>query len=297
MSELSPVPPSLADSPARFRNSRRAARFVVRAADGEPQRYRMTVAYDGGGYAGWQIQPRHPSIQGELERVLRELTGRDVRVHGSGRTDTGVHARGQVAHFDLPARYEPDKLWLGLNALLPSDIRVLAVRRAPADFHARYSATGKTYRYFIWSGPVMPPDLRRYWVHSRRPLDLDAMRAAAARLVGRHDFAAFSANPNREIGGTVRDLRELSITRSGRRFVITARADGFLYRMVRSLAGFLLRVGAGELSPETASEILESRTRTARVPTAPPHGLFLWKVEYGGSGAVSAPSPAADAIE
>ena len=109
------------------------------------------------------------------------------------------------------------------------------------------------------------------------------MRAAAARLVGRHDFAAFSANPNREIGGTVRHLRELSIARQGRRIVLTARADGFLYRMVRSLAGFLLRVGAGDLPPESATEILESKTRTARVPTAPPHGLFLWKVEYGGA--------------
>ena len=188
---------------------RASAGFVVRSSGGTAvQRYRITVAYDGGAYAGWQVQPHHRSIQGELERALRELTQQSPRVHGSGRTDTGVHARGQVAHFDLCGRYVPAKLQLGLNALLNPDIRVMALRPAAPDFHARFSATGKTYRYFIWSGPVLPPDLRRYWTHARRPLDTAAMRAAAARLVGRQDFAAFSANPNREIGGTVRHLRE-----------------------------------------------------------------------------------------
>ncbi len=243
-------------------------------------RYRMTVAYDGGAYAGWQIQAHHRTIQGELERALKQITGQDIRVHGSGRTDAGVHARGQVAHFDLQGRYDPPKLLLGLNAMLDTDIRVLNVRRARSDFHARYDAIEKTYRYFIWDGPVILPDLRRYWMHVSRQLNVAAMAEAAKRLAGQHDFLAFSANPNREVGGTIRDLRELSVRQSGRHIVITARADGFLYRMVRSLAGFLIRVGAGELAPDEADRILASRTRTARVPTAPPHGLFLWSVRY-----------------
>ena len=259
--------------------------FVVRPQSADaPRRYRMTVAYDGGAYAGWQIQPHHRSIQGELERALQTLTGQTVRVHGSGRTDTGVHARGQVAHFELRGDFPCDKLRRGLNALLDPDIRVLTLSKTRPDFHARYDAREKTYRYFIWSGDVLPPDVRHTHTHARRALDAPAMRAAAARLVGRHDFAAFSANPNREIEGTVRDLRELSVRRSGREIVIVARADGFLYRMARSLAGFLLRVGAGELPPESATEILESKVRTARVPTAPPQGLFLWKVRYARGG-------------
>jgi tRNA pseudouridine38-40 synthase len=262
-----------------MRNAEHA--FIVRAGPvAAPLRYRMTLAYDGGAYAGWQVQARHRTIQGELEEALRRLTGESARVHGSGRTDAGVHARGQVAHFDLRGWVDPGKLQLGLNAVLDADIRVMALRRAPSSFHARYDAVEKTYRYFIWSGPVLPPDLRRHWAHARRPLDAAAMAEAARRLTGRHDFAAFSANPNREVRGTVRDLRELSVRRSGRRLVITARADGFLYRMVRSLAGFLWRVGAGELPADAADRILASRTRTARVPTAPPHGLFLWRVRY-----------------
>jgi len=255
--------------------------FRVRvAAPTKMVRYRMVVAYDGGAYAGWQTQADRRTIQGELERVLRSLTGQGVRVHGSGRTDAGVHSRGQTAHFDLRGHYDPAKLHMGLNALLDPDIRVMRLTRTRPDFHARFDAVEKTYRYFIWCGPVMPPDLRRYWAHSRTPLDVQAMRAAASRLVGRHDFAAFSANPNREVGGTIRTLRELSVRRAGPRITIVARADGFLYRMVRSLAGFLWRVGAGALAPAEAERILVSRVRTARVPTAPPHGLFLWAVRY-----------------
>jgi tRNA pseudouridine38-40 synthase len=246
-----------------------------------PRRLRLTVAYDGTDFAGWQIQPDGPSIQGELERVLRELTGETVRVQGSGRTDAGVHARAQVAHTDLRRRVEMGKLRIGLNARLPPDVRVTAIRRARPDFHARFGATGKEYRYFIWNGPIVPPFVRRYRAPVARPLDVEAMRRAAAALVGRQDFAAFSANPNREVDGTVRHLRELRVGRRGPEVTIVARGDGFLYKMVRSLAGFLIRVGTGELPPEAAAEILASRIRTARVPTAPAAGLFLWKVDYG----------------
>ena len=246
-----------------------------------PRRYRLVIAYDGTDYYGWQTQPEHPSVQDQIERALERLDGARPRVHSSGRTDTGVHAAGQCAHTDLTRDWEPLKLRLALNALLPDDIRILDARRAAADFHARYDAVGKEYRYFIWNGDVMPPHLRRYWTQERRPLNVSAMRAAARRLVGRHDFAAFSANPNREIDGTVRHVRMLSVRKTGHEIVIRAQGDGFLYRMVRSLAGYLIRVGRGELDAETALDILHSKVRTARVPTAPPQGLFLWKVQYG----------------
>ena len=256
---------------------------MLRAGGGSagPQRYRMTVAYDGSAYAGWQIQPAHPSVQERLEAALEQLSGHRPRVHSSGRTDTGVHARGQVAHFDLPASFDPQRLRRGLNAVLPTDIRVLDLAATEQGFHARFGAEGKEYRYFIWNDDVMPPFLARYRTLERKPLDIETMRRAAEALVGRHDFAAFSANPNREIDGTVRHLQSLRVSRRGREVVIAARGDGFLYRMVRSLAGFLIRVGRGELSPDSAAAILDSRLRTARVPTAPPQGLFLWQVTYG----------------
>ena len=244
------------------------------------QRYKMVVAYDGSQYSGWQVQPAHRTIQGELERVLFALTQESVRVQCSGRTDRGVHARAQVAHFDLSAPAICRKLVHGLNALLAEDIRVFSVAKVPDSFHARFGTEGKEYRYFIYNGPIMPPSLRhtRAWVRPR--LDVPAMNRAARMLVGKNDFAAFSANPNREIDGTVRHLRALKVMRRGREVIIVARGDGFLYKMVRSLAGFLIRVGTGELEPSAAESILGSKIRTARVPTAAPQGLFLWKVDY-----------------
>ncbi len=244
------------------------------------RRIRLDLAYDGTAYAGWQIQPNRESIQGILEDALARLTGEQRRFHASGRTDAGVHARGQVAHIDLDVAREPHRLALGLNALLPFDIRVLRARHVPETFHARFSATEKEYRYFIWNAPVLDPCLRHYRMHIRRPLELDAMRNAARRLEGRHDFAAFSANPNREIAGTVRTLHELTPRKRGSEIVIIAKGAGFLYKMVRSLAGFLIRIGAGEMNAESTEAILTSRIRTARVPTAPPQGLFLWRVRY-----------------
>lgn len=243
-------------------------------------RCKLTIAYDGSDYAGWQVQPGRPTVQGEVEAALTRLTGQPVKVHGSGRTDQGVHAMGQVAHADLETRLAPAALLKALNALLPPAIRVLRVARAPADFHARRSAVGKEYRYLIWNGAILPPFQRRYRAHVRTPLDVAAMRRAAADLVGRHDFAAFTANPNRAVESTVRTLSLLSVTRRGHEVVIRAGSDGFLYKMVRSLAGFLIRVGEGALPPDAARQILHSRERTARVPTAPPEGLFLWRVEY-----------------
>jgi len=217
-----------------------------------------------------------------VEAAASRVVGQPVRLHASGRTDAGVHARQQVAHFDVHGLRDPDlrALSVGINSLLPPDIRVLGARRVPRTFHARLSAREKEYRYFIYCGRVVSPFLYRYRWHIPGELDCASMEEAARRLTGRHDFASFTANPNRPVGDTRRELRQLAVRRRGATVVIIARADGFLYRMVRSLVGYLVRVGKGELSPSSARRILSQRCRTAEVPTAPPCGLFLWRVIY-----------------
>lgn len=246
------------------------------------KRLRLTLAYDGSAYAGWQAQPSGNTVQQVLQNAIASISGEPVVVHGSGRTDAGVHARAQEVHFDTSAALEP-AIWLrGLNALLPPDIRVNRVRPASSAFHARRSAVCKEYRYMIWNGNVMPPFLRCYRTHVREPLDVVLMQSAAAMLTGCHDFAAFTANPNRDVPDTTRTLSVLSVKRHSEEIVLRAVSEGFLYKMVRSLAGYLIRVGSGAVEPLETAAILESRQRTARVPTAPPEGLFLWSVSYRG---------------
>lgn len=242
--------------------------------------FRFKLAYDGTAYGGWQVQENAVSIQGVIEQALGQLAGAPVKLHGSGRTDRGVHAMGQVAHCALPSDWQPARLARALNALLPADIRVMGAARCGLRFHARRSAAAKEYRYFIWNADILPPVLRHYRAHIRAPLNVAAMQQAAAQLEGRHDFAAFTANPNRPVESTVRELSRLQVRRRGAEIVIIARADGFLYKMVRSLAGFLIQVGAGAAPASATATILHSRVRTARVPTAPPQGLFLWRVFY-----------------
>jgi tRNA pseudouridine38-40 synthase len=243
-------------------------------------RYRAVVSYDGTDFSGWQVQAGRRTVQAVLQEAIRSVVGADVQVFCSGRTDAGVHARGQVVHFDLPEKRPARKLFLAFNARLPEDVRIERITGTRPDFDARFSAKSKEYRYFIWNHPVATPDLRRTRAHVRPRLDVASMKRAAARLEGRHDFAAFCANPGYERDGTVRRLDRLRVSRRGSEVVIIARGEGFLYRMVRSLAGFLIRVGLGELAPEDATRILESRERTAHVPTAPARGLFLWRVYY-----------------
>ncbi len=246
-----------------------------------PTRYKIKIAYDGTNYSGWQVQPKHRSVQGEIERLVAEMANeKHVRVESSGRTDAGVHAREQVAHFDLQNPAEPRYFLRGLNAQLDRDIRILAMERVPEEFHARFSAVGKEYRYFIYNGRIVPPTKRLYCLQEGRPLDVERMRRAAALLVGEHDFAPFSANPNREIDGTVRTVNSLHVRKHGANLTLEVQGNGFLYKMVRSLAGFLVRVGMGTLEPEAVHEILAHGKRTALVPTAQAQGLFLWKVFY-----------------
>ncbi len=245
-------------------------------------RYRVVVCYDGTRFVGWQRQPRGVSIQSELERVLAPLAAPLPApvVHGSGRTDAGVHARGQVAHFDLERDIAPVQLRRAMNGGLPPEIQVLDADHADAAFDARRGALGKEYRYRIWNAEVLPPDLRLYTAHVRRPLCRGALRAAAAEFVGTHDFAAFSANPHREVASTVRRIWRLDLAEDGPLVELQVEGDGFLYKMVRSIAGFLIAVGSGKEPPSAVREVMASRVRTARVESAPPQGLFLWRVRY-----------------
>ena len=241
----------------------------------------LTVAYDGTAYCGWQVQPDRPSVQQTLEEVLQGVIGHPVKIHGSGRTDRGVHARGQVAHVDVATRLKHISLLRAMNARLPPDIRVMKITDAKGDFHARRSAHHKEYRYFVVMGETVLPDKRLYANHVYRKLDVEAMRQAAEAFVGRHDFAAFTANPQREIETTVRTIFSFKVSHRGSEVVFAVQGDGFLYKQVRSMVGFLLRVGEGAEKPEAVKSLLEAAApRVARVPSAPAQGLFLWKVWY-----------------
>ncbi len=245
-----------------------------------PTRWKCVCAYDGTHFKGWQSQLGGGAVQDVLEKTLGRLLGvENLRIHGSGRTDSGVHAHGQVFHFDGNWRHGPDKLLVALRGSLPSTLQVKSARPVSSEFHARFGATGKTYCYHLHLGDADP--FQRPFVWSvYRPLDLSRMEAAAAVLRGRHDFRAFSAVNGTERENTVRTLRRLSLQRRGRSLRITAEADGFLYKMVRSLVGALVSCGEGKLEVEQVRALLEGGTRTAAVHTAPPQGLFLMKVEY-----------------
>jgi tRNA pseudouridine38-40 synthase len=244
-------------------------------------RYKIKVSYDGTNYSGWQVQPNRRTVQGEIERLLSEMASEThVRVESSGRTDTGVHARAQVAHFDLEKPVNPKYFQRGLNAQLDRDIRITTMEPVSSDFHARFSAVGKEYRFFIYNGLIVPPTKRLYRLQEGRPLDIERMRVAADYLVGEHDFAPFAANRKVPIKSTVRTIHSLYVRKHGADITLEVQGNGFLYKMVRGLAGFLVHVGMGRLEPEAAHDILEHGKRTAKVQTAQPHGLFLWKVFY-----------------
>ncbi len=242
-------------------------------------RWKCVCAYDGTNFKGWQSQTGGGAIQDVIEGALERIFREPVRIHGSSRTDAGVHARGMVFHFDADWRHGAERLRAALGTLLPWTIRIGRISRVGEDFHARHSATGKRYRYFIYQGQADPFRFPFCWSVPRE-LSVSAMEEAAGILRGKRDFQSFCAYGGKEMETTVRDLRELSVRRRGREIVIEAEADGFLYKMVRSLAGALVDVGTGKLRPERMGEILAARERTALVVTAPPQGLFLEKVFY-----------------
>jgi tRNA pseudouridine38-40 synthase len=240
---------------------------------------KLTLEYDGKGFVGWQVQPNGRSVQEELEKGIGRLCGESVRVTGAGRTDAGVHARGQVASFRAP-RELPLRAWTaGLNALLPDDVACLRAESAPEGFDARRWARGKRYTYAIVQTPVRSPLLRgRAW-EIRRPLDLEAMRRAAPALLGTHDFSALRA-ADCPANTTVREIRSLDIRQSGARIDIAVEASAFLKHMVRNLVGTLVEVGHARRDPDSLPALLEGRDRTRAGPTAPPHGLVLDEVFY-----------------
>ena len=204
-----------------------------------------------------------------------------MRVFGGSRTGAGGHARGFCAHVDLDVPIPPKNLVRAMNVRLPDDIRVLRAAFARPDFNARNDAKGKEYRYFVYQADILPPHLAPFWTFCHRPLDLAAMQDAAARFVGRHDFVSFAANPHRDLETTVRTIFAFTVRRSGPRYTFSVKGDGFLYKQVRSMVGFLLSVGKGNEKPAAVTELLTAAApRTARVETAPGRGLCLWKVWY-----------------
>jgi tRNA pseudouridine38-40 synthase len=244
-------------------------------------RIRLLLEYDGTDFHGWQLQAGDRTVQGELEAAFAKIAGQPVRVHGAGRTDAGVHARGQVAHADLESRLEPGALQRALNAFLPPDVAVLELAAAAADFDARGGARWKRYVYRILERRPASPLRRRLIWHYHAALELAPMCDAARALEGTHDFAAFRGNP-RGSGdeGTVRKLLRLEPWRQDDELWIVAEGQAFLRHMVRNLVGTLVEVGRGHLAPETIPEILASRDRSRAGPTAPACGLCLDHIEY-----------------
>jgi tRNA pseudouridine38-40 synthase len=252
---------------------------------------KLTLAYDGSAFHGWQVQPGRPTIQGALAGVWEGLTGEQLLPQGSGRTDAGVHALAQVASLETASTIPAANIRTVLNGRLPPAIRVLSVEEMAAGFHARHSARAKSYRYRIWRGELVPPFLSRYVTHHPFPLDEQAMARAAVEVVGRHDFTSFAAvDPERSArlaatsGGApeanVRTIRESRFERLGEELVYTVRGDGFLHHMVRNLVGTFLLVGKGTLAPGQIAAILQARDRRAAGATSPAEGLYLVEVEY-----------------
>jgi tRNA pseudouridine38-40 synthase len=248
--------------------------------------FKLTIAYDGTDFHGWQIQSGRPTIQGEIVGVLRQLTQENVVLHGTGRTDAGVHALGQVGSFRTQSPLAAHDFQRALNALLPPSIRIVGAEEVGPDFNARWSARGKTYRYRLYRGRIVPPMIWRYVLHYPFPLNEEAMCEAAKRFVGKHDFASFAASTGSEEDDKERDtLREiysaeLARTTDNEELVFTVRGRSFLRYMVRKMMGTLLDVGRGKLVPADIENLFAMRDRSKSGPTVPPHGLFMVEVEH-----------------
>ena len=248
-----------------------------------PSRLKFIVAYDGGPFAGWQSQANGNGIQDHLEMAFEKICSERIRVHGAGRTDAGVHAMAQCAHVDLAARrYGPERWVSALNGVLPPTIRIMRCQFVSKSFHARFSAKGKTYRYRIWNADVLPPfENGRAW-HVRNPLDRTVMETAAEDFRGEHDFASFAANRGAPVADTARTIRNIRVRHSGPRISIELEGDGFLYKMVRLMAGTLVRVGLGMASPNEIRTRLKAprKVNSHGRSAAPAAGLFLIRVRY-----------------
>jgi tRNA pseudouridine38-40 synthase len=268
---------------------------------------KLTLEYDGTDFFGWQVQPDRRTVQGEVERAIAEVSGEPVRIHGASRTDTGVHALGQVASFATGSRLTAPALQRALNAVLPEDVAVRAVDEVDATFHARKSASGKHYRYRIVNRKERAPLERRHALHVREPLDVAAMNEAVRHIVGEHDFQGFETESTlryRELEAKGRSIEHASVRRihAARVTHLPAPVDalvafdvagtGFLYNMVRTLVGTLLQVGRGKRPPSDVADIVASRERARAGPTAVPRGLFLMRVFYGEEARIPDPGEA-----
>lgn len=244
------------------------------------KRFLMVVAYDGTCYSGYQIQPENvPTIEGMLNMTLSEFLKEEIVTIGASRTDAGVHAYGNVAVFDSKTTIPPEKLALALNTKLVGSIRVMSSREVPSDFHPRKNVIDKTYEYRIDCSPIQFPTERKYSYHCRKNLNIEKMREAAGFLEGEHDFTSFcSAKTEKE--NKVRTVFQIKIEEEDYKIKISVRGNGFLYNMVRIIAGTLVKVGEGKLAPEEIPEILEKKDRTLAGVTLPPQGLFLKEIRY-----------------
>lgn len=248
--------------------------------------FKLTIAYDGTDFHGWQMQSSKPTIQGEIVGVLRQITQENVQVHGAGRTDAGVHALGQVASFRTQSALSAAEFQRALNALLPPTIRIAGAEEVGPDFHARWSAIGKIYRYRLYRGKVVPPPIWHFVLHYPFPLDDDAMRIAASRFVGPHDFAAFAASTGSEDDdrerSTTREIYSSDISRSedGEELIYTVKGRSFLRYMVRKMVGTLLEVGRGRMVPDDILRLYQLRDRSKSGPTVPPQGLCMVEVMH-----------------
>ena len=247
--------------------------------------FKLIIAYDGTDFHGWQMQSNKPTVQGEIVDVLRRITQESVQLHGAGRTDAGVHALGQIGSFRTQSTLSAGEFQRALNALLPPTIRIVAAEEVGPDFNARWSARGKIYRYRLYRGKVVPPMLWRYVLHYPFPLDEEAMRDAAARFVGVHDFASFAASTGSEEDdkerSTEREISSTELARSadGEELVFTVRGRSFLRYMVRKMVGTLLDVGRGKLAPADIDRLYQLKDRSKSGPTVPPQGLCMVSVE------------------
>jgi tRNA pseudouridine38-40 synthase len=246
-------------------------------------KFKLTIAYDGTAYQGWQVQKIGTGVQEKIEAAFGEMFPSVKRIHSSSRTDTGVHALGMVAHVEIPRaefKMPAARLALALNAFLPDDIRVMSAVRVPEKFHARFDATGKQYRYFVWNHAAMNPLLQNRAWHFPIKLDLVKMRAAAKLFLGKHDFKSFAGTRSYEMESNVRTLTRCDIKESGAQLTFIIEGDGFLYKMCRGIVGTLVQVGQRKIPLARVENILASRDRRVAGMTAPAHGLVLWKVFY-----------------
>ena len=239
----------------------------------------MIIAYKGTRYAGWQRQPNAPTVEEALTGAIKAVTGETVTLYGAGRTDAGVHALGQSAHFHTESRVPPERFAAALNTRLPGDIRVLSSCEAPKGFHSRYSAKGKVYTYQLYLNPVLSPFYAEYSWHVNYPVDVSRMKAASAAFLGEHDFCGFMAAGS-SVRGTVRTIRAITFEQEGALLRITYTGNGFLYNMVRIMTGTLAEIGMGRIKAEALPGIIASCDRKQAGMTAPPQGLFLREVLY-----------------